>query len=232
MPFHSGVRIPRSWRPRDVMRRSWSSILLAALIIQIPFEFRHELLGLSNLQWTFIGLLLVSAPSLVQNWKIILRQRVVQAAMLFIIIQWLTAVLAPDFKTNAIKAAIRFTAGFVLFVISSLISREDRSVLKPAWVLGAAGAVLYALSSYAGFGFPSLFRTEEFYIGQIQRLSGSFEYPNTAAAYFAMSIPIVWWSQSRPWLRWGIAFLLWSAVVLTFSRGALIAVPAAIAAAL
>ena len=93
------------------MRRSWSSILLAALIIQIPFELRHELLGLSNLQWTFVGLLLVSAPSLVQNWKIIFRQRAVQAAMLFIIIQWLTAVLAPDFKTNAIKAGIRFTAG-------------------------------------------------------------------------------------------------------------------------
>ena len=51
---------------------------------------------------------------------------------------------------------------------------------------------------YAGLGATSLFRTEEFYIGQIQRLSGSFEYPNTAAAYFAMSLPFVWWSSFRP----------------------------------
>ena len=210
------------------MRRSWSSILLAALILQIPFEFRRELLGLSNLQWTFVVFMLVSAPTLVQNWKFILRQRAVQAALVFVTIQWLTAVFAPDFRANAIKAAIRFTVGFLLFAVSSSMPEKDRAVLKQTWVIAAAGAVLYALSSYVGFGFPSLFRTEEFYIGQIQRLSGSFEYPNTAAAYFAMSIPMVWWSRSRSWLRWSLAFLLWCAVVLTFSRGALIAIPAAI----
>src|SRR6266852_4097830 len=45
-----------------------------------------------------------------------------------------------------------------------------------------------------------------------------------------MSLPIVWWSAFHPRLKWGIAFLLWCAVVLTFSRGALAAIPVAVAA--
>ena len=246
------------------MRRSWPSILLAAVIVQIPFELRHEVLGLSNLQWTFVALVVVSAPILIKKWKVIIRERAVQAAAVFVIIQWLTALFAPEFHTNAIKGAVRFSAGFLLFVIaagrgwggvgqkiesfdqhhpgasrpSSLEaspcrarasrSAEEGRCLRLVWTVASAAAALYALLAYAGLGFPSLFRTEEFYIGQVQRLSGSFEYPNTAAAYFAMSLPIVWWSGFRPLLKWAMAFFLWAALVLTFSRGALIAVPVAL----
>jgi hypothetical protein len=250
------------------MRKSWSSILLAALIAQIPFELRYEVLGLSNLQWTFVVLVVVTAPLLIENWKWIIRQRAVQAAGVFVFIQWLIALSAPEFQTNAAKAAVRYTAGALLFVIAAVkqssppqlrrgeprrssgwggvgqgnesldqhhpgasrhpSSVEEGSSLRVTWVTAATIAAAYALLAYAGLGMPWLFRTEEFYIGQVQRLSGSFEYPNTAAAYFAMSLPIVWWSPVRSWLRWIIAFLLWCAVILTFSRGALLAVPVAI----
>jgi hypothetical protein len=217
------------------MRKSWSSILLAALIAQIPFELRYEVLGLSNLQWTFVVLVIVTAPLLIENWKWIIRRRAVQAAGVFLIIQWLTAIFAPEFHTNAAKAAVRYTAGVLLLVIAAVKSFDQRhplaqegSLFRPTWVTAATIAAVYALLAYAGLGMPWLFRTEEFYIGQVQRLSGSFEYPNTAAAYFAMSLPIVWWSGLRPWVKGIIAFLLWCAVVLTFSRGALLAIPAAI----
>jgi O-Antigen ligase len=89
---------------------------------------------------------------------------------------------------------------------------------------------VYALIAHVGFGFPGLFRTDEFYIGQVRRLSGSFEYSNTAAAYFAISLPIVWWSCFRRTLRILFAFCLWCAIVLTFSKGALLAVPIAVVA--
>jgi hypothetical protein len=240
--------------------RKW---LLAALVVQIPFELRYTLLGLSNLQWTFVALVLASAPVLIENRKMLLRQRLVQAALVFVAIQWVAAFMAPEFHTNAAKAAVRFTAGLLLLAISLLQSsppqpaqrkrdsaqpQERRggggvgqendpadqhhpSLLFSAWVAASAAAAAYALLAYAGIGLPSLFRTEEFYIGQVQRLSGSFEYPNTAAAYFAMSLPIVWWSSFRPVLRWIFCFLLWCAVVLTFSKGALSAIPLAALAA-
>ena len=92
------------------MRKSWSSIALAAVLLQIPFETRYTLLGLSNLKWTFIVLVLLSAPDLIATRRMILNQRLVQAALLFVGIQWFAAFLAPEFQMNAIKAAVRFTA--------------------------------------------------------------------------------------------------------------------------
>ena len=206
------------------MRDQWSNIALGALVAQIPFELRYTLFGLSNLQWTFIVLVVTSASLLIENRQRLLSDRLVQAATLFVGIQWLAVVYAPEFHTNALKGAIRFTAGLMLLTIAR-ISNKHQSVGR-VWVISSVLAAIYALVAYAGFGFTWLFRTEEFYIGQIfQRLSGSFEYPNTAAAYFALSLPIVWWSSFRPALRSVFVFLLWCAIVLTFSKGALAAIP-------
>jgi len=71
-----------------------------------------------------------------------------------------------------------------------------------------------------------LFREEEFYIAQVHRLSGSFEYPTTAAAYFAISLPVMWWSSFPRLFKWPAAILLWSSLILTVSRGAVAAVAA------
>src|SRR5439155_898212 len=158
----------------------------------------------------------------------LLANRLIQAAALFTAVQWLAAIYAPEFHRNAIKGAARFSAGFALLVIAKHQIGRTRSRLSTVWVVASAAAAIYALVDYAGLGAPSLFRTAEFYIGQIQRLSGSFEYPNTAGAYFAMSLPIVWWSEFRPILRGIVTFLLWCAIILTFSKGALIAAAAVI----
>src|SRR5215471_17007570 len=106
MRLRSGELIPSGLPLPNVMRKSWSSIVLAALILQIPFEFRHEVFGLSNLQWTFVALLVVSTPLLIQNWKALILYRPVQAGFVFITVQWLTALIAPEFQSNAIKAAV------------------------------------------------------------------------------------------------------------------------------
>jgi hypothetical protein len=200
---------------------------LLALVIQIPFELRYTVLGLTNLQWTFVVLGVAAAPGLLKDPKSLLRDRLVQAAILFVGLQWLAALYAPDFNTNALKAAGRFTAGLLLLLVAVRFCQEDlKALLLPAWAIVSVAAAVYGLAEYAGFGLPWLFRTQEFYVGQLQRLSGSFGYPNIAAAYFAMSLPIVWWSRLRPLLRGIFVCLLFCAVVLSFSKGALLAVPA------
>jgi O-antigen ligase len=164
----------------------------------------------------------VSAPLLVKSWKELCRDRLVQAAALFVATQWLAACLAPEFHMNAFKAALRFTAGLVLLMIVRTTS--DLKLFSRVWVIVSGVAAIYALGAYAGFGVSSLFREQEFFIGAVQRLSGSFEYPNTAAAYFGMSLAIVWWSSFRRVWKWIFAVLLWSAITLTFSKGAFLAV--------
>src|SRR5690242_12194243 len=113
----SGAHTPRNLPLPSAMRKSWSSILLAAVIVQIPFELKYDVLSLSNLQWTFLILVIVTVPLLIKHWKLIIRQRTIQAAAVFVTIQWLAALFAPEFHSNAVKAAMRFSAGLLLFMI-------------------------------------------------------------------------------------------------------------------
>src|SRR5215471_20999641 len=88
-------------------------VLLAALIAMLPFEFRW-FSTLSNLQWMFIVVAAISLPVIVRERKKLLQDRLVRAAFLFVITQWVSAVIAPEFFPNAAKAARRVTAGFML----------------------------------------------------------------------------------------------------------------------
>jgi len=197
-------------------------IAIAILVAQIPFEVRYTLLGLTNLQWSFVAVVLAGAPIVFDNRRNLVRDRLVQAAALFVATQWAAAAFAPEFQVNAVKGAVRFTAGSLLLLVFR--SLNDHTRIFTVWGVAAAASSLYALIAYAGFGVPWLFRTGEFYINQAQRLSGSFEYPNIAAAYYGMSLVVVCWSSFRPVLKWSFAFLLWIALILTFSKGALAAV--------
>jgi O-antigen ligase len=202
------------------MNRKWRIVAWTALVLQIPFELNRTLLGLSNLQWTFLALAALSAPLLYAQRQKLIHDRTLQAAALFVAIQWAAAMYAPEFNANAIKAAIRFSAGLLLLAMA----RAEAAPLTPIWTIAAVLAAVYAMIAQAGLGIPWLFREGEFFIAQVQRLSGSFGYPNTAAAYFSMSLPLVWSSLRRPLFRWSAAILLWCALILTFSRGAAAAV--------
>jgi O-antigen ligase/polysaccharide polymerase Wzy-like membrane protein len=206
------------------MYQRWHKIVWAALVLQIPFELKYTWLGLSNLQWTFVILTVFTLPSLYANRQKLIRDRLVQSAALFVLIQWVIASLAPEFTGNALKGAIRFTAGALLLAMARLL--PDGKAIQRVWTIASVAAATYALSEQAGFSLPWLFRSSEFFIAQVQRLSGSFEYPNVAAAYFAMSLPLVWWSTFKPAFRWSATIVLWCALLLTFSRGGAMALAA------
>jgi hypothetical protein len=201
-------------------RLAW--LIAAIVVVQIPFELQDTLFGLTNLQWSFVALALAGIPLLIRNRQKLVQDRLVQAATLFVGVQCAAAAYSHEFQTNAFKAAIRFGAGFVLFLV--IRNLQDRDRIFRLWGIASAVAAIYALAAYSGFGIPWAFRNGEFYIGQIQRLSGSFEYPNIAAAYYGMSLLVVCWSSFRPFLKWTFTFLLWCALILTFSKGGLAAV--------
>src|SRR5262245_5152711 len=163
-------------------QRRAADFAILALIAQLPFEFRYTLLGLTNLQWTFVGVVLLNGPCLLRSYKQLVSDRLVQTLAFFVAIQWLTAVFAAEFQVNAFKGAARLTAGLVLVGIARRHSESGGPGMSGwwnTWRITSVAAALYALFAYAGIGLPWLFRSGEFYIGQAQRLSGSFEYPNT-----------------------------------------------------
>ena len=192
-------------------------VLLAALIAMVPFEFRSFPI-LSNLQWMFIAVAVISIPVVVRERKMLQQNRLVHAAIVFVVIQWAAAALAPEFSQNAVKAAVRVTAGFVL--LCATLSLPDRKRTLRVWSVAAVLAAVYAMADYGGFGLPQLFREQDFYIGSVPRLSGSFEYPNTAGAYFAFSLPIIWSELKSRWLRIAGFLVVASALLMTYSRAA------------
>jgi O-Antigen ligase len=206
------------------MNERWQRIAWTALLVQIPFELKYTLAGLSNLQWTFIALTALSITTLYRNREKLKADRVMQAAALLIAIQWAVAFFAPEFNGNAWKGAMRFSIGLALMAMARLL--PDRNFALRVWAITAFVAAVYALMAQEGLSVSWLFRDREFFVAQIQRLSGSFEYPNIAAAYFALSLPIVWWTPLPRAFRRTAAVILSCALILTFSRGAAVAVAA------
>jgi hypothetical protein len=188
--------------------------LIGLLIALLPFEFETVWGKISILQLTFMAVVFAAAPIFFRDWKELVSDRLLLAVFALVVVFWLSAIVAPEHPGNAIRGALRMTGGFVLLCIASRVLRKGH--IEGVWCWAAVFAAAYGIADYLGFGLRSFFRTSDFYTGDVLRLSGSFEYPNTAGAFLAMSLPIVW-SRSRP-----ACVLLWSALLLTYSRGALI----------
>jgi len=125
-------------------------ITVLLLVAQIPFESAYTWLGLTNLQWTFVLVAVSGAPILVKNWKLLASDRLVQAAALFISIQWMAAAFAPEFHTNAVKGAIRFTVGLAILVLFRCLT--DRGPLYRIWRLQIMqGSVCHGFSGIRSF---------------------------------------------------------------------------------
>ena len=194
--------------------------LLLVTVAALPFEFRAPPQEFTFLQLLFFALVLVSFPIVIRDWRKLASDRLVLGAAGFVSIYWLTALVADGFAFNSIEAAIRVTFGFLLLCIGLCVGHKLRMDTVFGWA--AVAAATYGVLDYFGLGIPSLFRSTEFYVGDVHRLSGSFEYPNIAATFYAMSLPIVWTQVPV------FSLVVWIALVLTFSRGAVLAIFAAL----
>ncbi len=195
---------------------SGARYMLLVLVALLPFEFETPLRGFSILQLTFLATAFVATPILARDLRKLAGDRLILGGATLVVVFWLSALLAEDYQENAIRGAIRVTCGWVLLCIASRLVRREQ--VERVWAWTAVVASVYGLSDYMGYGFRSLFRDDEFWVGESLRLSGSFEYPNTAAAFFAMSLPLVW-SRFRP-----ACLLVWTVLLLTYSRGGFIGI--------
>jgi hypothetical protein len=145
-----------------------------------------------------------------------------------------SAVTAEAPRDAALKFALRSFGGFILFFAAFDIARTPA---RAAVILTAisGGAVVSALTGIAELE-PSVsrwllaFKTQQYTVGGIRRVSGTFQYPNTAAMYWEAALPIVLttggWLAVRRHAAWraisivaGIAVV--AAIVLSLSRAGL-----------
>ncbi|HEY2931591.1 MAG TPA: O-antigen ligase family protein [Acidobacteriota bacterium] len=206
---------------------------LAVLILSLPFErilFHAGPFSVSSIE---LCAFLFLASVWIANCfdRQILRERVWASAVCFILALFLSAFLQKTYRVNALKFSLRMLAGiFLAWSIASLVRRDGRwreNLLALFAVTGGLAALLGLLEwrlSPDATAWSWLFRGPPHWIGGLKRLTGTFEYPNTAASFFLFSLAasISLGLSGKKFFRI-VSFILVLALVLTCSRGALIA---------
>lgn len=217
------------------------------LAFALPFEAIRPLVSSPRLAFTglellagvtlLIGAAFILSSHLRTGQKLSLRRglqnTVVLPAFIFLFLVMLSALMAPEFRMEALKSAGRIAAGlaFYLLILALFKDRRRQHTLVWALILGAGASALLGLAEAAGLRAlaPVLaqFKIKPTEIGGLLRVSASFQYATIAAAYFAMAAPLaiavsaISTSRAGRVLALAISLLCTALVVLSVTRAGL-----------
>ncbi len=216
--------------------------MLGALL---PFELRKPLLTVGAIGITNVELVLYVALALWTASGGV--RRVAWTPFHVAVVAWalahvLSAALAANGRAEALRFALRASAGAALaFAVADLI-RAERGARRLLAAL-AAGAVVSALAALAEVWVAGAaqslqaFKTVTASAGALVRAGGTFQYPNIAALYWSAALPLALALRVKrgdavrmPWLGPAAGVVLALAVVASASRGGLVVVVLVLAA--
>jgi hypothetical protein len=222
----------RSDRGIAGQRVAW--FLLLATLVLLPFEYWLPQFPLGRLTITSLEAVWAAA---VLAWLLTLAAqrrgpkagRVVIAALAVMLATGIaSAVLANGENVQALIFVGRSAAGWLLFLaVADLVG--DVKAVRSVLIAVVAGASISALIGLVFMVVPDLARTlsvHQFVAAGAARLSGTFDYPNTAAMAFEASallaVALVALEKRRAltWVWAALAAILILAMLLTLSRGA------------
>ena len=180
---------------------------LVVLAFSLPFELDAPLITLARFRLTNVEALLLLCQTMAllviyrerrwrrPGWTIVPKPWLWLWA-LFALALIVSALLAPDWRLNALKATVRTLSGLLLaFAVPQLVrGRRDLT-----WVVGGllAGGLLAAaiglaeVLSGSPFGWLYGLRLQPTEAGPFLRLSGSFNHANQAAMYIEATLPLL-----------------------------------------
>ncbi|HYK91822.1 MAG TPA: O-antigen ligase family protein [Acidobacteriota bacterium] len=253
---------------RRVSLRKVCEYQLYALAFALPFEFyihgrERSLLTTLKLQilvlfvtWTATKLIETRArPETARNRIMgLLPDRFLPAVTALILVQSLSAALAPAFRGNAIEAAAKMMLGaFFALLVGDVVlgsrpqdDRSDNPAMSTLLALSVSGTcvALLGLGELAGIGFfariAHVFQPSKFNLGQHLRLVSTMEYPNTAGSFLSVALcatlALTSFSGTVRERKWSIASVAvvgiqGIALAFTYSRGAIVSTIIAVAVA-
>jgi hypothetical protein len=225
------------------------SVLLLALAVSLAFEPVRPLVSLGVLDVNHLKLL---EAALVVTWVAAVATRkmpppglaggVWAAGTLFLVVATLSALLATDFRGEALKFVGRLASGVLAFLVAWQVVRQRPDRIQAVlWAIvpGAGLSAVLGLGEVAGWpvldSVLRLFKVAPTRVGADLRLSASFQYATIAAAFFELAAPLAIVLAATDTNRWrrvlaaGIAALCSVAVVLTLTRASIVALGAAYA---
>ncbi len=208
--------------------------LLLPLMALLPFELREVALALPGMRITVLEGVAGAIVSLVA-WErrhallCVLRRPPGPLLLLlaFVGAHWLSAAAAEAPRALPLKFSLRMTAcalfAFTVTVCERRLQRAGALALASSALVVAALAVLEGIGATTLDPVLDLFRKEAVFVGATRRATAGSEHPNLAAAFLVNGL-LIWAGllgsrmSSLPALALIVAGLL-----LTFSRGGLIA---------
>ncbi len=171
--------------------------LLVVVLLLLPFEVIRPTLSVGPLRVTNVelalGAFVLAATAGRPRWH----PRMSDGALaLFLGAALLSALVAPAYRPEALKFALRLAAGAAFMGAVAVCLRETCSWRPFLWaaVAGGVASALLGLGEVAGWSFlePWLpaFKESPSRVGGTLRLSGSFQYATIASAYFEMVWPL------------------------------------------
>jgi hypothetical protein len=226
--------------------------ILCVLLAGLPFEYyflgpEKSLFTTLKLQWAlFLGAwALIRLRSFIDSppgcWHEVagrIRASFLLAAAVLAGTQLGSAVFAAEFTGNALRAAIKTVLGVLTMVaVADVIRNARTSAVRYLLAALAVTTVLTAaigLGSLAGLNFltswAGIFQPVTYFTGGQVRLTSTMEYPNTAAVILSAGVfASVALASTHRWWWLLAAAVQGSALILTYSRGAMAAAVAATA---
>lgn len=210
---------------------------LALLASLLPFEpmtpvIRGTLMELSFLELAAAGLLGLAGVSLLRD----LPNRIPLGtpAALFVVIGFASTLQAAEPRLLPLKASLRVLAGVMAFLVTSAALKERSRFASLFAGLAASGAVVAAAAVLERALWPEplaildAFREQSFEVAGEPRVSSTFAYPNLLAGFLAATLPaVLFFRRGHPRATALTSLMMFLAVLLTYSRGALLGAVAA-----
>ena len=215
---------------------------IALLVLVLPFEPMEPLVEWFGLEMSYLEVvafvLLAFTASGLHARRFTFPLSV--PAIAFLLAVFVSAVFAEGSLLLPLKFSLRMTAGVVAFTVTSLVlaAAPRFDVLRLAFA--AAGTTTAAIALLEAGDVPAIaslvapFREHTFEVGGLRRVAATFSYPNTAGGFLALTLPAAMSFVVRRNLNGrmqAVAFVvslaIFSAILLTYSRGALLGATAA-----
>lgn len=235
--------------PDSITKHRPFALCTALLALSLPFELDSPLLAIGGFQLTNVEIVLILCIGLglasPARPTVTLPKRSTLLLAVFLTAAIIAALQQPSpIQLNALKAVLRTLLGMSLAAViyRSMQRPEAIALVLHAVVLGAliAAALGFAeVATQTALSGLGPFRQSPSLAGPFLRLTGPFDYANQAAMSLEVASAIVMgWLVSKRGARWattrrsrwffacGIIGLLtlWLAIVLTFSRAAVLTI--------
>lgn len=220
--------------------------LAAAALFALPFESDRLAVAAGPLTVTIpealvaAAVVATAAAALARREALLVDRKFAAAAALVVAALAASALLAPEHRANAIKFVLRMGGGAAFGLAACRLARRGAGWrLAGAYAAGVAAAAAVGLAEWlAGARLEpalSLFREGPVFAAGVARVTSTYGYPNTLATSVAMALPVLvaGAARARGPLRaaCGAAVAVSAgSLVLTYSRGGLLATAAGLAA--